>query len=449
MTQIRAAIYLRISVEKADAIARQRTACQHLCEARGWKPVKEYIDDGVSASKSRESAAFGSLLADARAGQFDVVVAYAADRLARRLSDVEQLIETGVKAATVQGGLDLTTPEGEAQASILGTFARMEARQKSKRQQDANAQRAARGEPPSGRRLFGWREGEGEAVRKAVDDVMHGASLRAVCRDLNAAGHRTSADGPWQPFSLRDLLLNPRIAGLRVYKGTTYSGNWDPLIPEETWRALVDLLNNAERRTTESVVRKWLLSGFATCGQCGAVIRSGGRSHRGQKTYVQRRTYRCAATNHMVRAAEPVEAYVVEHALRRLARPDALALLEDNSRPDARQLRIAASTKRQRIDSLADLVADGTLPPASARAASERLRVDLAALESQLTDAGRAHVLEPLLKAADLRAEWESYGVDRQRTVLASLMDVAIHPVGRGARGFDPETVSIAWKGAD
>lgn len=441
-----AAIYLRISLEKSEAITRQREACRALCEARGWKVVIEYVDDGVSASKSRDHAEFGRMLADARAGKFDVVVAWAADRLARRLSDIELLIESGVKAATVQGGLDLTTPEGEAQASMLATFARMEVRQKSERQKAANAQRAAKGLAPSGWKLFGWgSEAESKAVADAADSVLHGASLRSVCRTWNEAGHRTATGAEWRPYALRDLLKNPRIAGFRSHKGTLHKAVWEPLVTEETWRAVVALLDDPARRNSTSLVRKWPLSGLALCGVCGAAVQTGGRSHRGQEKVMKSRTYRCSKSTHLVRKAEPIEEFISSVVVERLSRPDAVSLLEDNSRQDTKALRTRAAELRVRLDGLAELVADGTLNPAKAREAAQRVREELLHVEEELADAGRVSLLGPLVRSKNVREAWEKLDADRQRTVLGALMTIHLDSPGKGARSFQPETVRISW----
>ena len=53
---IRAAIYARISYDpdaRAVGVDRQREDCLDLAASRGWTVVAEYIDNNVSASKSR------------------------------------------------------------------------------------------------------------------------------------------------------------------------------------------------------------------------------------------------------------------------------------------------------------------------------------------------------------------------------------------------------------
>ncbi len=451
---MRAAVYLRQSLDRSgqgDAVERQRSACRSLCEARGWDVVVEYVDNSVSATKDRDgSTAFGRLLADARAGRFDVVVAFAADRLARRLSDVERLIATGVKAATVQGGLDLTTPEGEAQAGILAAFARLEVRQKAERQRAAHAQRRERGLPPSGKRALGWTADgltlvpvEQQAVADAAATLLAGGSLRSVARAWTAAGLVTADGRAWAPYSVRGVLLNPRTAGLlarRVGRDrweVTGQGAWPPLLPEETWRAVGAVLSDPGRRTTPGTARVSLLSGLARCGVegCGRALTTGGTRH-------GVRTLKCLPVLHLSRAAEPIEEYVVAHVLARLARPDAVDLLTRPG-PDVAGLRDDLLARRARRRDLAGLLAEGVLSADEVRASAGRLDAEIEQLESRLTDAGRVDALAPLVAADDVAAAWDGLDLDARRAVVDLLCTVTVLSAGRGARSFDPTTVLV------
>lgn len=439
---------------EGERVEVHRAGCRDICTRLGYADPVEYTDNSVSAYKRRgPDSQYAKLLADARAGRFAVLVVWDIDRLSRHPRELEDWIDIteqhGLRIVTADGEADTASENGRLYLRIRASVARHEVEHKARRQRDANAGRAAEGKPPSGRPPFGWGPGEGDAVRTAADLILHGGSLRSVCRDWNAAGFRTSFGGEWQNYAVRGVLLNPRIAGLRVYKGQTTKGTWEPLIEEETWRALVALLSSPARRTSDATARRWLLSGFARCGVegCGATLMTGGRSHRGQPEWAQRRTYRCSAAHHMVRAAEPIEEYVTEHVLRRLARPDAARLLEDDARPDSAALRTEAQALRTHLDGLVELVADGTFTPSQARDAAARLRGQLREVEDRLANAGRARVLEPLIRAADLRATWAALDVDRQRTVAQALADVVVHPVGRGRRTFDPDTVTITWRG--
>ena len=137
---------------------------------------------------------------------------------------------------------------------------------------------------------------------------------------------------------------------------------------------------------------------------------------------------------HVGRAVDPVAWWMGEVVIERLSRPDAVRLLADDKRPDARKLRREARALRIRLDSLAGLLADEVLTEAGVRRESTKLKAKLAAVEAQQADAGRADILGPLIRAADKRAAWEALDTDRQRVVIDILMTVTLLPPGRGTR---------------
>jgi DNA invertase Pin-like site-specific DNA recombinase len=444
-TPKRAAIYLRLSKKGKDedgdgeslAIERQRKACRNLCKAREWEIVTEYVDDNVSASKSRDAAEFGRMIEGARAGSFDVVVAYAADRIARRLSDIETLINTGVQAATVQGDLDLTTPEGEGQASILVTFARMEARQKSVRQKAQGLQAAQDGEPRKTRiRPFGYerdgvtiREPEAAALRQAYKDLLAGTSLVSITKTL-AAQFQTPAGKPFHRSATRAILLNPRNAAIRTYWYQEVGpAKWPEIIDIDTFRDAQKLLTDPTRRKNQSTgtARRWLLGGLALCGRCGSDVKVNYRrdvDHDGNAV----RVYRCRASGHLSRVADWCDWRVSERVIARLSQPDARDLLVDNQREDMSELRQEEAALRMRLDQLGEDFADGMITRETLRSGTERLRTRLADLEARMSHVDRAPLLADLVTAEDVRAAWEGIGLDRQRAVIDLLYTVTLMP---------------------
>jgi site-specific DNA recombinase len=474
---VQSAAYLRISLDLTGqmlGIDRQRSATCQLCATRGWPPPVEYVDNSVGAWSPRgPGTAYARLLADARAGRIDAVIVWDLDRLTRSPSEVEDWIKicekTGLRIVTVDGEIDTATENGRLFLRIKGAVARHELEHKAARQKAAHAQRAEKGLPPSGPRALGWGPdgtiiipAEADAIRDACTAILAGASLRAIARAWNTAGLTTTPKRPrgtppdaekigqpWRPYSVRGVLLNPRIAGLRARQTSRdqweiiAAGTWPALVPEGMWRAVSARLRDATRRTTDSTVRRYLLSGLAVCGVpgCGQLVVSGGRAR------PRARTYRCSASNHLCRAAEPVDMWVVELVLRRLSRPDAASLLVDAARPDAGVLRERAVTLRADLDGLARLLLERVLTEAGVRAESMRIRAELAEVEAMMVDAGRAGLLGPLIGAADVRAAWLALDVDAQRAVVTDLMaGLALMPPGRGARTFDPGTVVHEWR---
>lgn len=454
----RAALYFRQSLDVQEGIDRQRERCTALAAAKGWDVVGEYEDNDTSASKARGSGtAWARLVADANDGKFDVVIAVDLDRLLRTINDLVTLTETGAKVLTVDGEIDLTTADGEFRATMLAGIARFEARRKGERQKRATLQAAEKGRRTGGRRPFGYeadgvtlRPDEAKAVESGFLEFLSGVPLAAVARGWNRAGHVTGQKryseahkgepSPWQAYSVRMVFQNPRYMGKRAHLGEIVAdAEWPAIVDESTWQAVNAILRNPARRSSPNRGR-YLLSGLAVCGVCGSPVHAGGNARQGVPGY------RCsAAAGHFSRRSKPVEDYVQAVMVSRLSRPDARELTIDHTKPDSSALRQEAIGIRERLDTLAVDFADGSLTASQLRAATGRLRARLTELEASLADAGRVDVLGPLVNAGDVRAAWEELSIARKRAVISTLATVTLHPVGRGVRNFNPETVGIDW----
>ncbi|MFD6661727.1 recombinase family protein [Micromonospora chalcea] len=475
-------IYRRQSQDRTGeqyGVDRQGTDAQTVAKLREWNVVAVYTDNDISASGKRVRPGFEAVITALREGRAQGVIAWDMSRLSRNARDTLRLMEAGQRAGAilsfVRGSdLNLGTADGRTMAGILSSIAQGEIDKKSERQRAAALQAAAQGRRIGGRRPFGYeadgvtvREPEAEAVRDAYEAVLAGVPLGRVAADWNGRGLTTpqaKRDGSpslWTAQTVRPLLLNPRYAGLRSHvtqelresmdpraariKGITGRAAWPALVSEETWRAAVELITDPSRANPARSARG-LLTGLARCGvpECGATVHRGAApARRGREGHA---TYRCrAAYGHVGRAAAPVDEYVTEVVIARLSRSDASRLLVNDKRPDAARLRREAQAIRKRLASLARLVADEVLTEADVRRESPRLRAQLAEIEAQQADAGRADVLGPLVNAPDVRAAVEALDTDRLRVVVDLLMSVTLLPPGRGTRTFRPETVVIDW----
>jgi DNA invertase Pin-like site-specific DNA recombinase len=126
----RAAIYVRVSTDK-QTIENQLRELRQIAKRRGWEVVLEYRDAGISGSKGREARpGLDEMLNDAQRRRFDVVMAWAIDRLGRSLIDLLGTIQA-LEACRVdlyldQQSIDTTTPAGRLMFHITGAFAEFE-----------------------------------------------------------------------------------------------------------------------------------------------------------------------------------------------------------------------------------------------------------------------------------------------------------------------------------
>jgi DNA invertase Pin-like site-specific DNA recombinase len=128
--QQRVALYLRVSTDR-QTVENQRIDLRRVAEQRGWIIVGEYIDQGVSGAKGREQRPeFDRLCRDASQGRFDLIAAWAIDRLGRTLKHLVTLLDE-LQAWRVglylhQQQIDTTTAAGRAFLQMAGIFAEFE-----------------------------------------------------------------------------------------------------------------------------------------------------------------------------------------------------------------------------------------------------------------------------------------------------------------------------------
>ncbi len=126
----RAAIYVRVSTDK-QTVENQVQELRRIAERRGWEVVAEYRDAGISGAKGRDQRpGLDSMLKDAQRRRFDVVMAWAIDRMGRSLIDLLGTIQA-LEACSVdlyldQQAIDTTTPAGKLMFQVTGAFAEFE-----------------------------------------------------------------------------------------------------------------------------------------------------------------------------------------------------------------------------------------------------------------------------------------------------------------------------------
>ena len=100
MSNKRAALYVRVSTD-AQTVENQIRELRQLAGRRGWDVVAVYNDVGISGTKGRNGRpGLDSMLNDASRRKFDVVMAWAIDRLGRSLIDLLDTIQHLERAAS-------------------------------------------------------------------------------------------------------------------------------------------------------------------------------------------------------------------------------------------------------------------------------------------------------------------------------------------------------------
>jgi DNA invertase Pin-like site-specific DNA recombinase len=461
------AIYLRISDDRQGlelGVDRQLKEDQEKAAQLGWKVREEHIysDPDTSAFTGVYRPAYEAMLAAIEAGEVDGVITWATDRLYRRPQDLERFIgiidKARIPVQVVQAGeIDISTPFGRAAVRMGVIMNSYESEIKAVRQKAKHRELKENGQPAGGKRPFGLSDvvhengstrrelvpEEAALIRKAAQDIIGGKAVRAVCRELDAAGVRTSGGSEWQPIVLTRILASDWVVGKRG----EFEAKWPAILDEDTQRLVVALL--ASRARGKSYPRH-LLSGVAQCGVCGGRLVSRPSADK-QPSYV------CASSaggcGKIRVRAHPLEEYVIEMARSRY--PEFLiddSPVDDTTTAAKAQLEAARARKLQ----LARWAEDGTMDEEefveAKKANDKRIRDLNAALD------GTAMTLEQQRKRKRLVDQWEklptmtgdglaALGENERRglrDMVAATVAVVIKPARPGYNRFDPNRVDFA-----
>lgn len=453
MASIRAAIYLRISMDRTGeelAVSRQLEDCQAIAEARGWQVADVYTDNSVSASKrSVRRPQYERMVEDFKLGKFNALVCYDLDRLTRQPRQLEDWIEAaedrGLLLVTANGEADLTTDGGRMFARIKASVARAEVERKSARQIRAAQQRADRGKAPGGPRLFGF-----DAV--GIPDPVEAPIVERLF-SLFAAGESLkglSAAYSLSPSTIRTMLTNPRYAGRAVRSlrtGTAPSGRtqyrrvttgkpgeWKPLVSEALYDAVQARLNDPRRITNrEGTNRKHLGSGLYLCGICGNRVRTNGAR------------YWCPRGGHITRSQAPVDTFVQAVVRARLSQPDVAQLLSKTDDGALQSSDREATKLRARLLTIEADYDAGHIDGARFSVASQKVLAELKRIEGERARALLGGVAGNLLASADPATAFDTATLNAKRALIEALVTVRLLPSPRGSKVFNPESVTIEW----
>lgn len=449
-------IYCRISQDREGrkiGVERQQHTCRQLAERLGYEVAHVYIENDISAStrSKKPRPEFKDMMERAESGAVAAILAYSSARLTRRPRENEDLIELYEKHGTLihyvnANDNDLSTARGRSRARDDARRDAEEAEEIGERVKEDTDRRAREGAFHGGSRGFGWTEGrkaldpyEHPIFLKMVEMALAGESMRAISRWLYEERVPTVkwrpplVVKPWPRQVIRDMLINPRIAGFRVHREKVEGkAKWPPLVSEETWRQLEAMLTDSGRSTAVPAGRVHLMTGLAHCAYCDRPIttRSTSSKKRGRL-----QNYHCAHCG-WYRQIAPIDAYVEAVTVR---------ILEDyRDQPEAVDPEVLKSVEqlREKIEATRlEFENDDTMTPQQLRETLRNMRRRLQMEEAKLTPS-RRHLVVQDAAGPDAGKAWENLSIDRKRAIINALIEVRILR-GVSGRGFRDDSVQI------
>jgi len=303
---IRVATYARVSTQEqameGTSLDFQESQLTGYCQLQGWSVINSYSDPGYSG-KDGNRPGLERLLADAKIGLFDKVLAYKLDRLARNLRlllEVEQKLKAcGVTITSVKESVDTSTGTGKMVFQMFGMIAEWEREAIIERTKSGRLQRYKDGCWAGGSVIYGYAynkgtkklaidEAEARIVRRIYSEYREGKTLNGISEGLNKdkVPGRTKASQGWRQTVVRDILLNPMYKGTQIVNRHARISNINKIdlskaiqikvpaiVDEQVWQIAQERLKN-NKHVKPMKQGDFLLQGMITCGACGYAFRA-------------------------------------------------------------------------------------------------------------------------------------------------------------------------------
>ncbi|MFC1591217.1 recombinase family protein [Thermodesulfobacteriota bacterium] len=216
--------YVRVSTDEQAregvSLASQKAKIRAYAELKDLDLMEIIEDAGISA-KNLKRPGVQRVLGMARKKEIDAIIVYKLDRMFR--STVDALETTRrfdkwcVSFHSIQETLDTQSAMGKFFFTLTAALAEMERQLIGERTRCALQHKKQNGEKTGGDIPFGYdldatgvlimNPREQGAVSMIVDLRASGASLRAICSNLETGGHRTKRGGnKWHPQTVKQIL---------------------------------------------------------------------------------------------------------------------------------------------------------------------------------------------------------------------------------------------------
>ena len=290
----RAVIYTRVSSERQAAedrvsIDAQEADCRAYCEQHGYSVTAVYVDKDKYRSRKKlvqpsgqrkDRPQYQAMLKAARAGEFDVIIAWKEDRLYRGMYAAmpfsEMLDEMGKRI-----GVELVKETFDRKMlGIKAALGKIESDNIRERMIMGRKARLERGEVPGGDQvIYGYQrdnkrlvinKDEALWVRKIYGWYLSHESNAQMRRRLNTSDAPTRKGGRWSESTIENILTCEAYAVGFVtvaLDGETFKIPCEPIISLETWQRARDL-RKANIRMPKYLKEDYLCAGLVYCA-CG------------------------------------------------------------------------------------------------------------------------------------------------------------------------------------
>jgi site-specific DNA recombinase len=295
----RAVVYIRVSTKdqarrdgnpEGYSLPTQRRDCEARAASLGAVVVDEYIDKDTGTRTDKRPRMMALLERVHTQRDIDYVIVFKLDRWARNaredLVNDYLLEQAGAELVSCSEHIDRTNA-GRMSHIFLAGINEYQSRNSGDEIKRKTLQKVMDGGTPGPARLGYMNVGEG--ARRWVEADQDRAPLItwafetyatgewsevALLEELTARGLRSRGgpNTPSKPLSLSQMnriLRSPYYKGIVVYNGVEYQGKHEPLVDDDTWQQVQDMLAS-KRRGEKQREHHHYLKGTIYCGHCGS-----------------------------------------------------------------------------------------------------------------------------------------------------------------------------------
>nr|WP_183871203.1 recombinase family protein [Rhizobium sp. BK491] len=439
MSSQRAAIYARFStdLQSERSVDDQIAICREFAVRNGYVVSKAYFDKARSGASILGRDGLLSLMDDARAGNFNVIIVEALDRLSRDQEDLphlyKRLTHHGVEIIAVHDGR--ADPIQVGIRGLVSTLFLADLKNKIRRGMTG----VVRDGRHAGGRAYGYRptpgqpgvlqiyEPEAAVVRRIFAEILAGRLPREIANGLNRDGIQPPRGVSWNASTINGsaqrgngIIRNPLYAGKIVWNrvrmvrdpetgkrisrinGADEHREADAphlaLIESHVFEAAIEIVEGRARRAKggEYVRRpKRLLSGLLRCSYCGGGMSMHDRQGDAIRIRCSRSIESGTCENKRRYRLDKIEAAVVAGLRTQMLHPDLLTeyvrvYREERRDEAAKAARERSSLERRlsdvssQMDRLLQAMARGILPIEAVEAQFKPLEAEKAQLAAEL-----------------------------------------------------------------
>ena len=482
---IRAGLYLRVSRDRAGlrlGVQRQEDDCRQVAERLGWSVSGVYVDNDLGASRfaTKLRVGYERLLDDIKARRLDAVVVWMEDRSHRQVIELAEFVRTcriaGIRRyASIGSEYDLSDPDQVMTLFFKARMAEAEVEKISARVKRKLRELADAGQYHGGPKPYGYEgpirdendailnrarigktvvEQEAKIIRETAQRVLDGDALRSIVIHLNRNGIAAPRGNLWTRRTLKVILTNPRVAGLRQHQGVIVGkADWPAILDRATWERIRLVLQSPERGPARTTSRSYLLSGVIFCGKCNRRL-AGMPYPNGTRAYGCHigTTYRgCGGVR---RVAEPVEALIREAVLGFCEEhPDFIRELGATDHEGMRELQTLYEELIDDTNALNELAHDYYVNREITKSQfvnskgvlEDRIEITKRAVAGMESDRFTTTVLTTVVASDNVRDAWENATLDWRRRLIDALIErIVVLP--QATSKFDPRTIQITWR---